>query len=53
MAGIKKEVGRKSLPYAAEHTHFSKQLGNRDCKGEKKNERLDGGVEKGGMVVAK
>lgn len=35
MAGIKKEVGRKSLPYAAEHPHFSKQRGNRDCKGGK------------------
>lgn len=52
MADIKKEVGRKSLPYAAEHPHFSKQRGNRDCEGGK-NERLDGGVEKGGMVVAK
>lgn len=52
LAGIKREPGRKSLPYAAEHPHFSKQPGNRDCKREK-NERMDGGVEKGGMVVAK
>lgn len=49
---MKKEVGMKSLPYAAEHPHFSKQCGNRDCKGGK-NERWDGGVEKGGSVVAK
>lgn len=52
MAGTKWEVGRKSLPYAAEDPHFSKQLGNRDCEGEKIKGWIRG-VEKGGMVVAK
>lgn len=36
LAGIKTEVRRKSFPYAAEHLHFSKQRGNRDCEGGKK-----------------
>lgn len=36
MAGIKREIGRKTLPYVVEHPHFSKQPGNRDCKGKKK-----------------